>query len=211
VVGPLRPALAIEHLSITYGGSMNPAAAGTAKVTYEVANTGNEALAASQVVGVKSAFGTLATTRPHPIVNLVPGQTLRVTAELKGIPAVGPIDAHLTLAPVSPKGLTTDLTAKSTSAVAPVQNSASTWAIPWPQILLLAILLAVIWLWRRRRRRRGSRLDAAVAAALEQGRREATEDLVTAGGETESLATDDSPTSTAGPSSSETNDRSPDS
>ena len=171
VVGPLHPSLAIQNLTLSYGGTVNPFGAGSATVDYTVKNDGNEALAASQLLTVTSLFGTLASTKPPPVVNLIPGQSQQVTVNLTGVPPAGPIDANVTLVPAVPKE-TTGQPAALTPPVAAVRQSTGTWAWPWPQILLFVLLLVLLWLWRRRRKRRGTELERAVAAALEEGRRE---------------------------------------
>lgn len=173
VVGPLRPVLSVQHLSLGYHGTINPVASGSATVTYAVKNTGNVALAAAQSVTVTSMFGTLASGRPPPIVNLLPGQTLRFTVPLQGVAPAGPIDAHVTLTPSAPRGTTALPTTTLVPAPRVVRQSTGTWAFPWPQLVLFILFLGLLRTWRRRRRSRRSRLEKAVAAALEQGRREA--------------------------------------
>jgi hypothetical protein len=173
VVGPLHPSLTIEHLTLSYDGTANPFAAGKATVHYTVANTGNMALAASQVVTITSIFGSLASAHLAPVANLVPGQSQEVTATLDGVPPAGPIDANVVLVPAVPKGTTTQPHPKVPGRLGVVRQSTGTWAWPWFQLILFVLLLVLLWLWRRWRKRRGTKLERAVAAALEEGRREA--------------------------------------
>lgn len=172
VVGPLHPSLTIKHLSVSYHGTVNPFGTGKATVKYTVANTGNVALAGRQTVTITSLFGTLATTRPHSIVNLIPGQSQQVSATLDGIPPAGPIDAHVTLVPAVPKGTTTEPHPKLPHGVATVRQSTGTWAGPWLQFVLFVIVVILVALFHRWRKRRGSKLERAVIAAREAGRQE---------------------------------------
>ena len=178
VAGALHPILSVEHVGISYRGTMNPVGSGTATVNYTVRNTGNVALASPQVVAVTSLFGTLATVSARPVVNLLPGQSDHFTVVAKGIPPAGPITAHVTLVPGEPKGTTTPPVVKLEPAAVVRAQSGSTWAWPWPQLILFVLLLALLWLWRGRGRRRAKKQAAAVAAAKEEGRRQAEAELM---------------------------------
>lgn len=217
VVGPLHPELSIEHLALTYDGTANPFGSGSATVHYTVANTGNVALAAAQAVTITSIFGTLASARlssippagsarqhtTNRIVNLVPGQSQQVTITLDGVPPAGPIDANVTLVPSVPKGTTTAPHPKLPAGRSTVGRSTGTWAWPWPQLILFVVVVALLWLWRRRRKRRGSKLERAVAAAREEGRREGEATAKTEDGESPSDGTGNPPKGGEEPSGAE--------
>jgi len=172
IIGPIHPSLDIQNLGLDYGGNINPFAAGTATVHYTVTNNGNLALSGSQAVTITSLFGTLASGSPKSIVNLLPGKSQDVTLTLTGIPPAGPIDANVTLVPSIPKGTTDTTPTKKLPTLAAIEDSTGTWAVPWLQFILFVLLLVALWRWRRWRKRRGSKLERAVAAAREEGRRE---------------------------------------
>jgi hypothetical protein len=203
VVGPLHPHLAIDHLTAGYNGSINPVGRGSVKVSYMVRNTGNVALAGSQRLTVGSLFGTLVTGTARSIVNLIPGQSLAVQTVLKGVLPVGPLHAHVTLAPTAPAGPTSLGIPPLPSAVPVVHASVGLWALPWTALLIIVVVVAGLVFWRKRRKRKGTKLDAAVAAALEQGRREAEEALAAAGTNPAGDAGSLSPLSTASPPDSQ--------
>lgn len=178
VSGPLRPALTIESLATGFHGTGNPFGGGGTNVSYTVHNTGNVRLSGTQSVTVTGPFGiTLATAHPPALPQLLPGNSYRVTAKLSGVFPAGPLTARVRVTPIEPSGVPPAATAPSA-----VSRSASLWATPWPQLLLLLALLAggfgVLWWVRWRRKARAG----ALAAAVERGRHEATEELVSGAG-----------------------------
>lgn len=62
----------------------------------------------------------------------------------------------------------------STSDIDTVRSDATAWAMPWPQLILLAGLALVIGalVWGRRRSQK--RLESMLETAREEGRRSAT-------------------------------------
>ena len=96
---------------------------------------------------------------------------------MAGIFPLGPLGVHVNVTPVSVPG--------SPKISVPLRTgtyNAGMWAMPWPQLLLLIVLVALAFGIVRWRRARKGRQSAAVAAALEQGRREAAEQLTKVGG-----------------------------
>ena len=178
VNGPLHPILSIESTSTSFHGTVNPVGGGGTNVSYTVHNTGNVRLTGTQTVTVTGLFGvTLATVHPKPLLQLLPGDSFRVTTHLSGVFPAGPLTVHIRVIPVPVNGLR-----NATGAALPaVSRSVGMWALPWPQLVLLILLLAGgfgVWWWQRRRR---SRHSAALAAALEQGRQQAARELSQAG------------------------------
>ncbi|WP_460626894.1 WxL protein peptidoglycan domain-containing protein [Intrasporangium mesophilum] len=156
VGGAFEPRLATEDLKVAYAGTANPFGTGSAVVTYTIRNTGNAVLRARQSVGIAGPLGHWP-VRGGAVPDspaLLPGETWAVTVPVQGVvPSVG-ATATVTLTP-----LLTD-PAGSTAPLAPVDASATGWAVPWTLLLLLAALvgLAVVAVRLRRRGLRASRL-----------------------------------------------------
>ncbi|HEY0807684.1 MAG TPA: hypothetical protein VGD84_21640, partial [Pseudonocardiaceae bacterium] len=158
-------------------GTVNPFGGGGTTVTYTVRNNGNVRLAGDQTVSVTGLFGIpLATIHPTALQEVLPGDSVRVTAHVSGVFPAGPLTVHVRVTPVEVPG-SPHLTVASQAG----EGSVDMWAAPWPQLVLLVLLAAIgfgIWRWLRWRR---SHRAAALAAAVERGRREATEQLATVG------------------------------
>lgn len=179
VSGPLHPILAVESLSISgYHGTPNPFGGGGTTVSYTVHNTGNVRLGGTETVSVTGPFGvTLATVHPPSLEEVLPGDSVRVTARLSGIFPAGPLTVHVVSAPSEEPG-----SVHVTVALVGGSRTASMWATPWPQLVLLIVLVALgLGIWRFVRARRRSR-NAALQAAVERGRREAAAQLASVGG-----------------------------
>lgn len=170
VNGPLRPAFGIESVSFGgYHGTPNPFGGGWTSVSYTVHNTGNVRLGGNQTVTVTGPFGIpLATVHPAALYELLPGGSVRVTARVNGIVPMGPMGVHVTVDPAVVPG-----SPGLTTPVQPVTYTVGMWATPWSQLLLLLVLIAIVWVVVRTLRRRRRRQADALAAAVEQGRREA--------------------------------------
>ncbi|WP_306216115.1 WxL protein peptidoglycan domain-containing protein, partial [Actinoplanes sp. RD1] len=163
VGGDLAPALSIEGLAIDFHGTANPFGAGDATVRYTIHNSGNTTLSAQQGVELSGPFGWFK-VRAKDIAappELLPGESWQMSVPMKDVSPAVRLGATATLTPVitDPSG--------STSQLATVKATASTWAVPWPLTALVVILtlaiVAVIILTRRNRARRKQREDARVA------------------------------------------------
>ncbi len=191
VSGPLQPGLAVESLSTDFHGTANPFGGGGTDVSYTIHNTGNTRMNVSQTVTVTGPFGlTMGTAHPADVADLLPGATLRVTEHVNGVFPAGPMGAHVHLDP-------SELASLPAADKAPVAvvNDAGFWATPWPQLLVLALLVGVFfgvrWLLRRNR----DRTRAVVNAAVAKARTDSTRQLATSS----APATGSAPTDGSGP------------
>ncbi|MFY1634948.1 hypothetical protein ACN27F_17025 [Solwaraspora sp. WMMB335] len=177
VAGELAPALSVESVSTSYAGTANPFGGGAGTVAYTVRNSGNVRLAGIQTVTISGPFGTRATVHPTALEELLPGDSVRVTARLSGVLPTGPLQARVTVVPGEVPN------APPLSAeLEPASYTAGLWATPWPQLLLLLAVLvggAGLWWWLRQRRRH---LARRLAAAVEQGRRAGAAAITLVGG-----------------------------
>lgn len=162
VTGELAPAATVQAVAGSYDLSWNPFRPGEATVSFEVTNTGNTAV---QAQGTLTA-GTASAGFPaagEAVQQLLPGETRTLTLALAGVWPTVVVPLNVDLAPTARDFAGADIPV--TASVA----AATLWALPLPQLILLAgiALLLTALLWRRRRSQ--ARLAAAVAAAREKG------------------------------------------
>jgi hypothetical protein len=163
VAGELAPAMEASGLVTEYDGGWNPFS-GTARVDYAVTNDGNLRMDTAQVVTVTGPFGIeLARQEIPPVTDLLPGQSVHVTAELPGVAPLFLATATVELVPTTSTG----------EPIASVLASASTWAVPWSLVLGLVALAAGAWLLVRWRLHRARRLAATFDLIAQQARDEA--------------------------------------
>lgn len=168
VGGDLAPALAIDDLRVDWDGGVVPFLVGDATVHYRLHNTGNVALAADEADAVTGPFGAgrveAAPADAAPV--LLPGESWQRDVRVPAVAAMGMLFASAAVTPV-----VTDA-AGTTSALEPVAASAVGWAVPWPLLLVIALLVAAAVfgprVLRARRRRRQQAEDARVEAAVQR-------------------------------------------
>ncbi|MFE5815321.1 WxL protein peptidoglycan domain-containing protein [Streptomyces sp. NPDC056479] len=161
VAGALTPRLAVEDLRTVYHGSANPFGTGSATVTYTVRNTGNVRLAAHQTVGVRDGLGgTAEVARLRDLPELLPGDSVSVTAKATG---VLPAFRDTTSVTIDPEPVRGDIQHRILPRV--TRTEAFT-AVPWAFLaLLLAVLAAAVTFVLIRRRRRRNTQSAPVRSA----------------------------------------------
>nr|WP_241741645.1 DUF916 domain-containing protein [Microbacterium yannicii] len=177
VGGELTPSLAVEDLSVSWNGGLNPFAGGDATVTYTLHNTGNAAITAAAASKVSGIFGLLAMDAPAADAGaeLLPGESRTETVV---VPSVPPLFALIGSTTVVPS--VTDA-AGSRSPIAEVGATSVGIAVPWMLLIILAlVVVAIVVLVRGRRQRKAAaqqeedaRVSEAVAQALEQERAKA--------------------------------------
>jgi len=181
VAGPLHPTVAVESLSTGgYNGTWNPFGGGGTSVSYTIHNTGNVRLNVAQDVTATGPFGiTLASAHPTTLKQLLPGATIRVNQHLSGVFPAGPSNTKVQLTPRQIVGIPA---AKPAPAAVPV--SAGFLATPWPQLLLIILLVGlgfgIRWYLKWRKRHQSDVIEAAVAKA----KRETVEQLTRGGTQT---------------------------
>ena len=165
VAGPLHAALRVESISAGFNNTLNPFGDGSATVSYTVANTGNVRLTGSQVVSVTGPFGIASNVPPTRLPVVLNGDSIRLTVRAGGLYPAGPLSAHVHISPANPAGA-----GPIPEPVAATSGSASLFAVPWPLIALLILLVGggiggwQAWRWRRRR------LAVALVAVAEHAR-----------------------------------------
>ena len=171
VTGELQPALDVEDLTVIHDGSWHPLSGGTVTADLTVRNTGNVRLTGQPELTVSGPFGLARRVRAGELPEILPGGRYRTRVRIDGIPPVFRLQATLAVEPAAVTGEVLD------PAPATVTRQVGLWALPWPQLVILLLAGAALWLAvrhrRRRQRRAAQELERAVASARAQGRAEA--------------------------------------
>ncbi|MEE6262610.1 WxL protein peptidoglycan domain-containing protein [Plantactinospora sonchi] len=173
VTGALRPALALEDLRIAHRASGNPFAGGEIVATATIRNTGNVRLAGQSTVDSAGPFGLgVRSASGAALPEILPGDAVQATVRLPGVPPLFRLTVTTTVVPTAVEGQVLE------PPPGAVSEAVTVWAVPWLQLLLVALVVGAVWallmVRRHRRRRAARRLAQAVAEAREQGRAEAT-------------------------------------
>jgi len=169
VTGDVEPVLTVENVKASYTPSWNPFAAGDMTVSYTVTNDGNVRLGADGDVATSAFFGLLSTDRSAAqIPEVLPGGSQRSRVETSNVWPLGPVRSTITVMPTSVDDDQVD------APLDPVTVTVTSWAIPWPQLLLVAIVVVLVVGVRDDRRRRRQRLEAMLARARDEGRQQAS-------------------------------------
>lgn len=174
VAGELDPVLAVEVVDAEYvRSSWLPFTSGEVTVTYLVRNAGNVRLAGEQEATVHGLFGMgEQTVTLDELREVLPGQAITSSAVADGVAPLVRVTGEVFVDPVPPE-------ATGAEVIPPVRASAATtmWVVPWPELIIIAMLaVGVWWTWRRRRQRK-SREATLVADAVAKGREEARKEL----------------------------------
>ena len=167
VEGELQPQLAVDA-SGSYSGEVNPFSSGSVDVAYEVENTGNTLLRAQPEIALTGPFGVGSQrVAGDEIVELAPGETRRGTVRVSDAWPLITYDASVTATPLP---VSDDL---GFEAAEPVTAEASILAMPWSQLVVLALALVLVtWsVWRRRIDKK--RTERLIATAREEALAEA--------------------------------------
>ncbi|GAA4192660.1 DUF916 domain-containing protein [Microbacterium oryzae] len=168
VTGEIAPAAEVQNVSSDYRMSWNPISPGDATVRFEVVNTGNTRLLVTGAVDVQG--GEIAfPAADEADQELMPGDRRSFAVAAEDVWPLVSVPVGVEVAPaVTGEGEGTALDS--------ITAETRMWAIPWPQLIVLAgiVLLVVSATWGRRRSRR--RMAELIARARDEGRREAIVD-----------------------------------
>ncbi len=149
VAGQLQPQLSISALDAEYLGDWWNPFNGTVRMYYTVRNIGNVALATNTSFGVDTWFAIpAATPSGDGLPELLPGAARNVSVDVPGVAA------WLYLAPwVELKPFVDSPDPANALPVDPTSRSTILIAMPWPLLILAALIAGGILLagWRRRR------------------------------------------------------------
>lgn len=149
VAGQLQPQLSISALDAEYLGDWWNPFDGTVRMYYTVRNVGNVALATNTSFGVDTWFAAAAAgPSGDGLPEILPGGARNVTVDVPGVAAL------LYLAPwVELKPFVDSPDPENALPVVPSSRSAFLLAVPWPLLILLAVVAAGLMFngWRRRR------------------------------------------------------------
>ncbi|MEU8280367.1 hypothetical protein AB0C08_39355, partial [Microbispora bryophytorum] len=155
VNGNYAAKVAVSDIHTTYTWSWNPFTPGTLDVTYTLANTGNVRLAPDSRIQTSTLAGqnNWDDTSAAKAREIMPGGKRTFTAHLTGTWPLGPIDTTIMAIP-SPAG-------KPLPGVTAERIAIDTtlWAIPWPQLALLTLLLLTLLTIRITSTRRRKRIE----------------------------------------------------
>ncbi|RKN47914.1 WxL protein peptidoglycan domain-containing protein [Micromonospora endolithica] len=169
VTGELRPALTVQDLRVRHTGSLNPLGGGTLTATFTVRNTGNVRLTGQPALTAAGPFGLgRRSIDAAALPEILPGDELTTTVRMSDVPPLFRLTASAAVTPAAVGGQVLDPPPQGGTAWATV------WAMPWPQLVLLALLALAGWALIATRRRRARQVARALAAAREEGRTEAS-------------------------------------
>jgi hypothetical protein len=169
VKGALQPALTVGSIAANYRPTLNPLF-GTTDLKFTVRNNGNVALAANMVAQVKTFFGIGASRLVNAsVAEMLPGSTRVVTVEIPGVPQIGYLNPHLSLAP------TIDTDALSPGPLRTTVRDVNIFVMPWWLLILIAVA-AVLWGFIVLRRKRDAVRAQQWIAHMETEARRTAED-----------------------------------
>ncbi|WP_370291578.1 hypothetical protein [Nocardioides sp.] len=148
VAGPINPELKVENMRLDYGWSPSLKGRDGVTVTYDVRNTGNVRMNATQLINLDRRFHSEQFGRPKPIDDLLPGSSVKVTQSIATTFSALDVDALVSVFP-------TPVDPELAGPVTFVQGKDSAMAWQWPVALLVAVLLLVAlafglrWAYRR--------------------------------------------------------------
>jgi hypothetical protein len=166
VTGTTVAALAIHDLTTTYRHSWKPFTAGTIHVTYTTTNNGSIAATGTNRATTTELFGLTKHAARTEVEQTLPGGTRQLDIHVTGLWALGPLRTTINLTPAALPGDATSAEIKRATATTTI------WTLPWPQLTLATILVALVFTARTVTQRRRRRLAQLLAHARDEGREE---------------------------------------
>lgn len=174
VTGPLRPGLAIGDVTLTGHTPWNPLSLPEVTATFTVSNPGNLRLTGRPSLRAEGPFGLGGRDAEGAMLpQVLPGNAVTTTVVNRGVLPLGRVTVETAVHPQTVDGETVDPSPQTVVA------RASMWLIPWPQLVVIALVALLITGLILRRRRNRRRLREAVAAAERRGREEARTPTIT--------------------------------
>jgi len=169
VSGTVTASLAVDGLTTTYRHSWNPFSAGTIRVRYTTTNDGSVGVTGTGRVTTDELFGLTEHGARDEVQETLPGGTREVDIRVSGVWALGPLRTTVELTPALLDGDT------SGAEIRPSSATVTVWTLPWPQLILAAVIVALFLTLRTTLRRRRRRLERMLADARDEGRAQARE------------------------------------
>jgi hypothetical protein len=167
VSGTVTAVLAVDDLNATYRHSWNPFSAGTVRVRYTTTNGGNVAVTGAGRMTTAGPFGVAAHGARANVEDMLPGGSREVDVRVAGVWALGRLRTTVDMTPSLVEGDATG------ARIQPGSATVTVWTLPWPQLVLAAILAALVLTSRTFTRRRRQRLARLLASARDEGRAQA--------------------------------------
>jgi hypothetical protein len=165
VTGPLRPELTVTDMQVTTVTSWNPFRLPRLTAAFTVTNTGNVRLSAQPAARLSGPFGLGTRNADTTAVSqILPGGSVQTTIQFTGVPPLLHEKLTVTITPAAVDGRPID------PAPLPATAGQTAWLIPWPQLALLALAVALTAAWVLARRRSRRRFAEAITAAEARGR-----------------------------------------
>jgi hypothetical protein len=167
VSGTITAALTVDDLNATYRQSWNPFSAGTIRVSYTTTNDGSVAVTGTGNVTTSGPFGLGKRGAPANVEQTLPGGSRKTDVRLAGVWGLGRLRTTVNVTPSLLAGDT------SGAEIRPASTTVTVWTVPWPQLLLAASVVALLFALRTVNRRRRRRLARLLARARDEGRESA--------------------------------------
>jgi hypothetical protein len=168
VEGELAPALGLSATA-AYDGAINPFAPGTIDVAYEIENTGNTLLRTQPAITVSGPFGIGArTVQGEDVAEIAPGETRRGSVR---IPSAWPLFTYDVSVSAEPLAVSDELSIDGAEAA---RADVGIVAMPWPQLVVIALAIALLVWGLVHRRRERERVALLISQAREDALAEAS-------------------------------------